>query len=70
MAGCVTKPLGAVSRICKAGHTVVFDNEGSYIYNKTTGSVDWLREENGTYLLDMYVVPKAQSATPFQGHGR
>ena len=64
----VTKPLGSVSRICKAGHAVVFDDEGSFIYNKSTGSVDWLREENGTYVLDSYIVPKAEA--PFQGQGK
>jgi hypothetical protein len=63
----VTKPLGSVSKICKAGHTVVFDDQGSYMYNKCTGSIDWLREENGTYMLDSYIVPKA--TTPFPGHG-
>ena len=33
----VAKPLGSVDRICEAGHLVVFDSDGSYILNKTTG---------------------------------
>ena len=32
----VAKPLGSVKKICQAGHIVVFDDEGSYIYNKET----------------------------------
>jgi hypothetical protein len=63
----VTKPLGSVSKICKAGHVVVFDDDGSFIFNKNTGSLDWLREENGTYVLDTYVMPKAENH--FHGHG-
>ena len=32
----VAKPLGSVKKICQAGHIVVFDDEGLYIYNKET----------------------------------
>ncbi len=32
----VTKPLASVKRICEAGHMVVFDDEDSYMINKTT----------------------------------
>ena len=39
----VSRPLGSVMRICKSGHTVVFDETGSYIYNKTSGEVNWMR---------------------------
>ena len=37
----VTKPLGSVSRICAAGRTVVFDDEGSFILNKQSGVKTW-----------------------------
>ena len=30
----VTKPLCSVSKICEKGHTVVFDESGSYIKQK------------------------------------
>ena len=43
----VTKPLGFVKKICQACHTVVFDDEGSFIMNKNTGEVNWLREVDG-----------------------
>ena len=53
----VSKPLGSVKRICAAGHRVVFDEDGSYIENKTTGEVDLLREDNCNYMLDMWIFP-------------
>ena len=53
----VSKPLASVKRICSAGHIVIFDDEGSYIYNKATGEVNLLREEQGNYMLDVYVPP-------------
>ena len=42
-----------------AGHAVVFDEEGSYILNKGTGEINWLREENGNYMLDAWVPPQS-----------
>ena len=55
----VAKPLGSVSRICQAGHVVVFDEDGSYIMNKTTGEINWLREDDGNYMLDVWIPPAA-----------
>ena len=51
----VSRPLASVKRICEAGHFVVFDDEGSYIYNKSTGEINILREESGNYLFDVWV---------------
>ena len=34
---------------------VVFDSDGSYILNKTTGELNWLREDNGNYMLDVWI---------------
>ena len=53
----VTKPLASVLRIVQAGHTVVFDSRGSYIRNKCTGEINVLREEDGNYMLDMWIPP-------------
>ena len=36
---------------------VVFDEEASYILNKRTGEVNLLREEDGNYMLDVWVKP-------------
>ena len=56
----VAKPLGSVDRICEAGHVVVFDSDGSYIFNKKTEEINWLRIENGNYMLDVWVPPASQ----------
>ena len=52
----VAKPLGSVQRICAAGHTVVFDSEGSYIRNKQTGELNWMRNDNGNFIADRVAV--------------
>ena len=54
----VTRPLASVKKICRAGHMVVFDEEGSYIFNKTSGEVKRLREDDGNYMLDVWIPPK------------
>jgi hypothetical protein len=61
----VSRALGSVMRMCRAGHKCVFDDEGSYIENKNTGEVNWLREEDGNYMLDVWVAPN--EATGFGG---
>ena len=55
----VTKALGSVNRICSRGNKVIFDTGAgnSYIESKTTGENIYLRESNGTYVLDVAVAP-------------
>ena len=53
----VAKPLGSVKRLCAARHTVVFDEDYSFIFNKDTGELNQLREEEGNYMLDVWVAP-------------
>ena len=63
----VTKPLGSVSKICKKGHRVVFDDDGSYIENKITGEYMNLREKNGVYVLDVWLNNADAWGFPRQG---
>ena len=56
----VTQALGSVKRICQSGHRVKFDEAGSYIENKMTGEVNKLREEEGNYILDAWVLPSGE----------
>ena len=66
----VTKPLGAVSKICHKGNKVVFDVEGSYIEHKATGARTPLREERGVYVLDIEMVPgRAAHTSPLGRQG-
>ena len=59
----VTKPLGFVKKICQACHTVVFDDEGSFIMNKNTG-------EDGNYMLDAWIPPPQQGSNKTSFHRR
>ena len=52
----VTKPLCSVSKICEKGHTVVFDESGSYIKHKKTGAVIQLKKERGVYVMDAAIL--------------
>ena len=61
----VSKPLASVKKICQAGHAVVFDDEGSFIINKTTGEMNWMREDDGNYMLDAWVPPPESSNEGF-----
>ena len=58
----VTKALGSVSKMVRNGHRVVFDDEeygeGSYIQDRRTGQKTYLRQENGVFVLDVWVKPK------------
>ena len=53
----VSKPLASVKKICQAGHTVIFDEEGSFVINKVTGETNWMREDDGNYMLDAWIPP-------------
>ena len=53
----VAKPLASVKKICSAGHICVFDDDSSYVYNKSTGEYTVMREESGSYVLDAWVPP-------------
>ena len=54
----VNRGLLSVRKITRSGNRVVFDNEGSYIENKTTGEVTRLKDDGGMYELTMWVKRK------------
>ena len=55
----VLKPLMSVKQLNKTGHTVVFDESASFIYNKNTGEVNLLREDAGNFMMDCWIPPNA-----------
>ena len=59
----VSRPLASVMRICEAGHVVVFDEDGSFIFNKMTGEINQLREESGNYMFDVWIPPKSTTTS-------
>ena len=50
------KILGSVSRLVESGHSVVFRSPelGSYIQNNANGHRVYLRQQNGSYYLDLW----------------
>ena len=62
----VSKPLASVKRICEAGHTVVCDETGSFMFDKATGEVNYFREEAGNYMLDVWIPPNRAGDFPRQ----
>ena len=51
----VNKALLSVKKVVAAGNRVVFDEDGSFIEDKTTGEKMWMKEEAGMYMLKMWV---------------
>ena len=66
----MAKPLASVKRICSTGHMVVFDEEESYIINKRTGETNILREDDGNYMLDVWVPPEGSREHSLAGFRR
>ena len=51
----VRKPLASVSKMAEFGNKIVFDEDGSYIENKTTKLRTPLRKERGVYVFDLWI---------------
>ena len=45
------RALGSVKRMYSSGHMVVF-----YVLNNVTGEMNWIREESGIYIMDLWVL--------------
>ena len=54
----VAKPLVSVKRMTQAGNMVCSHDGNSFILHFVIGSIEWLREENGNYMFDVWVVPR------------
>ena len=50
----VNQPLLAVRKIMKAGHRVVFDDEYSYIEDKSSGDVMGLEDDGSMFILKLW----------------
>ena len=59
----VTKPLESVRANVRAGHAVIFDDDGtgrgmgSYLINKSTGEVNAIRDDGKDYIMRRWIVP-------------
>jgi hypothetical protein len=67
------KVLGSVSRLVEAGHRVVFQDPkyGSYIENVANGYRTYLRQQSGSYYLDLWVTKMQEGGhQPVEGFAR
>ena len=64
----VNKPLPSVRRVTSAGNRVVFEEGGGYIQDKSTGEKMWLKEQDGMYILKLWV--RKGGAAPNAGFSR
>ena len=64
----VKKTLESVGRLCEAGNTVVFDDDGSYVENKRTGEKAMLVKERRSYVLSFWV-ERGPKQRPFSEAG-
>ena len=66
----VHRPLMSVKKICRNNQRVVFDDDGSYIENKSTCERLKVLEEDGEYVLDVWVNAGAEKEVTFGGQGK
>ena len=57
----INKTLMSVSKVVRKGNRVVFDGEGNYIEDKTSGERTWMRENGDMHYIDMWVSRKSSS---------
>ena len=66
----VKKPLMSVRKMCAVGQRVVFDDEWSYVEDKTTGDRTTIEESGGVYTMKVWVRPPqpyVQGGFPWPG---
>ena len=61
----VNKPLMSVSKLVASGHTVSFSSSGSYVTNDATGESIELSENNGMFLMKLWVSSTSPSSVGF-----
>ena len=68
----VGKPVASVSRILDKGNSVIFSRmgEGSYIINEKTWQNIPIKEEKGTFVMDVEFLEPATANQDFRRQGR
>ncbi len=59
----ITKPLGSVKKMLKAGNRVVFESSGSYVQNISTGRKTPIHERHGTFAMDLWIQDRETSSS-------
>ena len=50
----INKPLLSVSKLIDGDMRVVFDKDGSYLYNKITGDIVRIKRERGVFVIEAF----------------
>ena len=53
-----SRPLASMKQLCLPRHNVFFDDEGSFIVNKSIGEVSWVRKDDGISMVDAWMPPE------------
>ena len=68
----INKPLLSVSKLIDGDIRVVFDKEGSYLFNKITGDIVRIKRERGVFVLEAFSKfdpnKSARTRTGFKRH--
>ena len=59
------KNVMSVSKVAKQGNRIVFDDDGSYIEDKSSGERIWMHKVDGMYMLKMWVSRKSSQDAGF-----
>ena len=63
----VTKALESVRADVRAGHAVIFDDDGSgqgtgsYMMNKKTGEINMIRDDGRDYIMRRWLIPQKEA---------
>jgi hypothetical protein len=63
----VTKALESVRADVRAGHAIIFDDDGSgngtgsFMVNKATGEINMIRDNGRDYIMRRWLVPQKQA---------
>ena len=66
----VNKSLLSVRQVTQAGNRIVFEDNGGWIEDKTTGQHIWIKEKDGQYLLKVWVKKGGVAPSGFSWQGQ
>jgi hypothetical protein len=65
----VTKTLGSVHRLNQGGNAVIFDGDRSYMIHKATKTITPIKQENGQFIMHLWVKDDVTKKVEYQGKG-
>ena len=62
----VTHSLQSVGALLKSRHAVIFDEDGSFIFNKITGELNHITDDGVNYKMRQWIIPPEQVEAALQ----